>query len=176
MRARYKTIARVAKTHGKRGEVVTVPVHGLPPMLREGLRVAIVPPALGNDRWHVVEDASDGGSGQLVAFEDVTTIGDADELVGRFVLANVDDLPDDIEMLDVRVVLDRDVVDERLGALGSVVEIMVGPANDVWLIDGPYGEVMLPVIPEVVLDVPDSGPIVVRAPKGSVDDGEGEAL
>ena len=176
MRARYKTIARVEKTHGKRGEVVTVPVHGLPPMLREGMRVALVPPALADDRWQVVESASDGGSGQLVGFEDVNTIGDADALVGRLVLASVDDLPENVALLDLEAILDREVVDVVLGPLGTITEVMVGPANDAWLIEGPLGEVMIAVIDSVVLDVPAEGPIVVRVPAGSFEsDGGDEA-
>ena len=173
MRARYKTIARVEKTHGKRGEVVTVPVHGLPPMLREGMRVALVPPSLDHDRWQVVEFVSHGGSGQLVGFAGVDTIADADKLVGRNVLACVDDLPEDINLLDVESLLDREVEDVELGPLGVIAEVMVGPANDVWLVEGPFGEVMLPVIDSVVSEVPDSGPIVVRAPRGSIEESGG---
>ena len=65
------------KTHGKRGEVVTVPVHGLPPMLREGLEVFVVPPALKGPRSLMVREADLGRSGQLVALEGVSGIGEA---------------------------------------------------------------------------------------------------
>ena len=68
------------KTHGKRGEVVTVPVHGLPPMLREGLEVFVVPPALKGPRSLMVREADLGRSGQLVALEGVTGIGEAERL------------------------------------------------------------------------------------------------
>ena len=158
----------MVKTHGRRGEVVTVPVHGLPPMLREGMEVALVPPAVPDDRWQVVEFADDGETGQLVGFVDVTTISEADALVGRLVLANVEDLPQDFVMLDLEALIGREVVDSELGSLGTIEEVMVGPANDVWVIDGPFGEVLLPVVDEVVSDVANTGPILVRAPKGSV--------
>ena len=45
----------------------------------------------------------------------------------------------------------------------------MGPANDVWVIDGPFGEVLVPVVDEVVVEVPDAGPIIVSVPSGLVD-------
>ena len=45
------------------------------------------------------------------------------------------------------------VVDEARGVLGEIVEVIVTGANDVWVVDGPFGEVLLPVIDDVVLDV-----------------------
>jgi 16S rRNA processing protein RimM len=52
--------------------------------------------------------------------------------------------------------------------LGAISEVLRGPAQDVWVIRGPYGEVMLPAVDEVVLGVSDDAPIEVRAPEGSV--------
>ena len=57
----------------------------------------------------------------------------------------------------------REVVDERFGSLGTIVEIMSTPANDVWVVEGDrYGEVLIPVIEQVVLDLPDTGTISVH--------------
>lgn len=81
---------------------MTVPVHGLPSLMREGLKVAVVPPQLKGSRWHTVEEATDDGrAGQLVSFADVTTIDGAQGLVGRYVLASREDLPDDFELRNV---------------------------------------------------------------------------
>ena len=159
------------KTHGKRGEVVTVPVHGLPPMLREGLEVAPVPPALKGPRTLRVLEADLGRSGQLVALEGVSGIGEAERLVGRVLLARVDDLPEGFEARDVDALLGRDVVDEKSGLLGQITEVMVGPANDVWVVEGPFGEVLLPVVESVVVEVSAEGPVRVRVPDGLLEGG-----
>ena len=75
MQVQYRCIARVVKTHGRQGEVVTVPVHGLPPVLREGMTVAVVPPPLKGTRWHEVLSCEEGGrSGQRAALSGVSTI------------------------------------------------------------------------------------------------------
>ena len=61
-------------------------------------------------------------------------------------------------------------VDERFGSLGTIVEIMSTPANDVWVVEGDrYGEVLIPVIEQVVLDLPDTGTISVHVMDGLID-------
>ena len=148
---------------------MTVPVHGLPPLLREGLEVAIVPPPLKEDRWHVVRHASDAGQeGQLVELSGARSIGDATELVGKTLLARLDDLPANYALLDVDALLGREVVDEAHGALGVIDEVMKGAAQYVWIINGPYGEVLIPVVDQFVVEVPSEGAIHVRVPAGTV--------
>ena len=68
--------------------------------------------------------------------------------------------------------LGREVVDEKSGPLGSIVEVMVGPANDVWVVEGPLGEVLLPAVESVVVDASGEGPIRVLAPEGLLEGGE----
>ena len=66
----------------------------------------------------------------------------------------------------------REVSDASLGPLGTIYEVMVGVANDVWVIRGRFGEVLVPVVDEFVSEVPPAGPIVVRVPDGTVSDEE----
>ncbi len=148
---------------------MAVPVHGLPPLLREGLDVAVVPPPLKATRWHVVERSSNvGGAGQLVAFADVCALASADALVGKTLLARIDDLPRNLAMQDADALLGRAVEDVEHGALGTIVEVMRGVAQDVWVIEGPYGEVLLPAIDEFVLDLTEDDPIKVCIPAGTI--------
>lgn len=167
MRDRFRSIARVEKTHGRRGEVVTVPVHGLPPLVHEGLEVAVVPPELRGDRWHrILSCASDGRAGSLVALSGVDDLSAAERLVGRTLLARVADLPADLARHDPDRLLGREVRDEKSGEPARIAEVMTGPANDVWVLRGARGELLLPVVDEVVPDVPEDGPIPVRVPAG----------
>ena len=168
MQARYRLIARVEKTHGRRGEVVTVPVHGLPSLVREGLEVALVPPALRGSRWHrVVSCSSDARSGALVALSGVTTLDAAEGLVGKGVLARLADLPEDLPLHDPERLVGRTVSDAGRGLTAVIAEVMTGPANDVWVVRGASGEALLPVIDSVVSEVPESGPIEIRVPEGT---------
>lgn len=174
MRETYRCIARVEKTHGRRGEVVTVPVHGLPSLVREGLRVAVVPPELSGPRWRTVSALShDDRAGDLVAISGCDTLTAAEGLVGRYLLACTRDLPADLALHDAGRLVGRLVANENGEVLGTIVEVMSGPANDVWVVSGERGELLLPVVDVVVSAVPDSGPIPVRVPAGLTWEGAG---
>lgn len=171
MRERCRSIARVERSHGRFGEVVTVPVHGLPSLVREGLELCPVPPALEGPRWlrvaRVQEDPA--RSGVLVALDGVTTIGQAEALVGATLLVRVADLPADLVLLDAEALLGREVADATTGGRGTIDEVLRGPANDVWVVRGELGELLVPVVPEVVgpaEGVPAEGTICVRVPQG----------
>lgn len=167
MQARYRCIARVVKTHGRNGEVVTVPAHGLPSLVSEGLEVAIVPPRLRGSRWHrVTSCVTDDRSGSLVALSGVSTMGEAEELVGSYLLANVSDLPEDLSLFDRERLVGREVIDSSSGVVSRVAEVMCGPANDVWVLRCELGELLIPVIDDVVSEVPEEGRICINVPDG----------
>lgn len=177
MRERYRTIARVAKARGRRGEVVTEPVHGLPSLVREGLEVAVLPPELKGPRWRIVVSASgEGRAGRIVALSGVDDVSSAERLVGRFLLARERDLPEDLALHDPERLVGREVMGEGDGRRARIREVMSGPANDVWVLDVDGGEVLVPVVDEVVSAVPDEGPIPIRVPRGLGWPGEGGSL
>lgn len=177
MRERYRTIARVAKARGRRGEVVTEPVHGLPSLVREGLEVAVLPPEFKGPRWRTVVSASgEGRAGRLVALSGVDDVSSAERLVGRFLLARERDLPEDLALHDPERLVGREVVGKGDGRRARIREVMSGPANDVWVLDVDGGEVLVPVVDEVVSAVPDEGPIPIRVPRGLGWPGEGGSL
>ena len=170
----YRSIARIQKTHGRNGEVVAVPAHGLPLLLREGLVVAVVPPSLKGSRWQRIASCEDGRSGQLVCFEDVHTLGAAEKLVGKTLLARVDDLPEDYALRDQDELVGREVVDGRLGYIGKVCELMRGPENDVWVVRGPWGEVLIPAVEPIVTRWEPGESLCVDLPRGLVDEEGGQ--
>lgn len=163
----------MVKAHGRNGEVVTVSVHGLPPLMREGLRLAVVPPPLKDDRWHTVISVDDGwGTGQLIGLSGVRDIAAAQALVGKLLLARSDDLPEDIALHDIDALMGREVYDEAHELPGTIEEILVGPANDVWSVvlrderRGVCETYLIPVIDEVVREVPPTGAVRIRIPEG----------
>ena len=101
----------------------------------------------GNFRWHTVTSVQeDDRLGQLVALSGVDSLDDSELLVGRYLLASVDELPDDLDLHDPDRLVGREVVDAATGATGAIAEVMRCPANDVWVVRGPLGEVLLPVV------------------------------
>ena len=155
---------------GRKGEVLAQPLRGLPSVLEPGMRVALTPPALKRDRFCTVVSVTDTGDGDLVSFEGIDDLTAAEGITGCYVLANRDDF--ELDTLDAAYadLMGREVVDERFGSLGTIVEIMSTPANDVWVVEGDrYGEVLIPVIEQVVLDLPDTGTISVHVMDGLID-------
>lgn len=170
MKRSYKGVARITKAHGNKGKVVTVPVGSLPFVLRPGMHVATVPPEARRSRYHVVESVETGPAGQLVCFDDVKDRSASEALVGTTVLALRSELPADIELHDAEGLVGRDVRDEAREVTGTIREVMVGPANDVWVLDVAGSEVLVPVIDEVVSQVPEAGPIPISIPDGLLPD------
>lgn len=169
MSAAYELVARVGKARGLEGEVTAQIAGGLPFCLYEGLEVHVVPPTLYGPRDIRIESVDELSSGQLVlSFESVNCIDDAEQLAGRWLLVALDDLDLDD---DANWFIGCAVHDERYGELGQVSELIETPANDVIVVNGPYGEVLVPVIDEVIVEVPqeDGLPIVTHIMDGLID-------
>lgn len=146
----YRCIARVVKTHGIKGEVVAVPADGLPPVLSQGLKVALVPPVLKQNRWHTVGHVETSDAGQLVAFDGISTTSEAHELVGKYVLAQADGLEELDEFDELEALMGLEVIDERLGLLGTVSEVLEGSVQDILVVRSEQGETMIPLVEELV--------------------------
>ncbi len=132
-------------------------------LLTESMQVHLTPPALKRERTSTVESLSVTSEGARVRFSGARNLADAESLTGCYVLASCDDF--ELGRLDSAVgdLLGRPVVDERVGDLGSIVEVMETPANDVWVLDGSsHGEVLRPVIDEVFVALPEEGAITVH--------------
>ena len=142
------------------------PLRGLPFLLKKGLTCALTPPALDRDRFCSIRSLSCGGSDSLDA---------AEAIAGCYVLVAEDEL--DLSPLDHSIddLIGRKVQDSRYGYLGVVTEVICTPANDVWTIDeGPFGELLIPVIDEVIDSIPDDGPIHTSIMDGIVTESERE--
>lgn len=148
----FVTVGRIVKAHGLKGEVSVAPATGLPFVVREGLHVWITPPPAGV-RDGVVESVRSGPKGPLVKIRGVETIDDAALIRGCSLVARPQDLPE-LEGLDGDDPVGLQVVTDSGIELGTVVELIETGANDVWVVHGDvHGEVLLPVIDDVVLEL-----------------------
>lgn len=148
---------------------MTVSVHGLPFVLGIGSEVRPVPPALKGPRVLRVVSCEDGPTGQLVGFDGVDSLGAADALVGKTLLVREADLPDSFELHDVVRLVGREVTDVTRGPLGVIDEVLQGVAQDVWVVRGAAGEVLVPVVEPLVVSIEGDGPIIVDVPHGLVE-------
>lgn len=169
----YRNIARVIKPHGSKGEVVVAALRGLPFCVAPGLTVALTPPALDRERFTTVRSVGSVRDGSaLVSFSGVSTIQDAEGIAGCRVLARRADLDLPAGALAFDELVGRSVADEAAGPLGAIEEIMESPAHDIWVVRGRRGEVLIPVVDELIRELPEKGPITVSLPAGLIG-GEG---
>jgi 16S rRNA processing protein RimM len=146
----FTPVGRVARTHGLKGEVSVIIDHDASLDAFLGLDLWIVPPPAGR-RTVRVRSVRPGPKGPLFAFDDVSSIDEARTLAGRELLARSAELPETVASEPDEDLLGYLVVDDEHGELGSLVEVIVTGANDVWVVEGPFGEVLLPVIDDVVI-------------------------
>ncbi|MDR3686860.1 MAG: ribosome maturation factor RimM [Coriobacteriia bacterium] len=170
--APFTALARVVKSHGLKGEVAVEPAADLPFVLPIGLEVWFVPPPAGV-RTGLIENVRRGPKGPLVKVSGVDDIGVAQKLVGADIMVRSDQLPEGwdepVEAEDDPVGLT--VTDAKRGDLGTIVEVIFTGANDVWVVEGPFGEVLLPVIDDVVRKIDwDAGSVAVTLLEGLLPD------
>ncbi len=159
----YVPVGRVVKTHGLKGEVSVAVAPGLPLASLVGIEVWIVPPP-STVRCGRIESVRPGPKGPLVKLSGFDDLDAARAITGCDLLMREADLPAGWqEPEDEEDLVGRSVEDEDRGALGTIVEVILTGANDVWVVEGPFGEILIPVIDDVVLGTDqDDGIIVVR--------------
>lgn len=169
MDAPFEAVARVIKAHGLKGEVAVKPLADLPLEHLCGAAVWFVPPPAGvTDRQ--LAGVRWGPKGPLLSFTPALSTDEAHRVAGCTLLVRTDALPDDVSDEAPDPVGMR-VVDEERGPLGVIEDVIVTGANDVWIVEGPYGEVLIPVIDDVVIVMDESaGLVTVRLLPGLIDE------
>ncbi len=119
-----------------------------------GCEVWLVPPPTGV-RTAILTSARMVPKGTLLTLSGVTDIDTARALVGRDLLVDSSALPSDFFVAEPAAEgFDGfSVYDDTHGDLGTIVETIETGANDVWVLAGPLGEILVPVIEQVVLEI-----------------------
>ena len=145
------------------------PLTDLPLDAFVGLHVWITPPATGL-RESTISSVRPGPKGPLLSMSGVDDLGTASMIAGKTLVARPEDLPVALseEEPDPVGLAIRDLT---RGDLGIVTDVIVTGANDVWVVEGEtYGEVLIPIIDDVLLDVDfDENRATVRLLRGLID-------
>ena len=158
---RFATVGRVLKSHGLNGGVLVAFATETSSHVLIDMPLWITPPPLEN-RLTAIESIAEFGRGHLVYLKNITSIGQAKELAGATLVVDAKLLPDtffDVPEED-NMCLGYSVVSEKWGTVGVIDELLETKANDVWVVTGPYGEVLLPIIDDVVVEIDDENLVV----------------
>ena len=149
---RFIAIGRIVRSHGICGEVVVEVLTDFPERF-DSLEMAYLGDAAQAEPRRVT--GTRGHSGHvIVSFEGCPDRTSADALRGLLVQVPVEEvmpLPDGEYYLHQLVGLDVVTVDgEELGRIGHV---LFSQANDVYVVNGPRGEILLPAIRQVIKQI-----------------------
>ena len=147
----YLAVGFLRRAHGVRGEIIMDLHTDFPERLRDGRKLFVgeehKPVTLAGARPHA--------KGMLVRFKGIDSPEAAGELRNQWVYVRVADVPRLPEgRLYQHELFGLRVVDEDGQPLGELVEIIETGANDVYVVRDPSGgEILLPAIPSVILEI-----------------------
>ena len=159
---KFVNVAQITKARKRQGRLVVQPCDGLPFLLEKGMTAHIVPPSLDVPRTVVVSDAVEGED-CVVSFKGISEYPQLVEYVGRYLLVSRDDIDEDLLEGDVPDVMDFAVQDVQFGDLGQVVDMLQSAFQATLVLDGPYGEVMIPLVDEFIEDIDFEAQIISTA-------------
>jgi len=158
---RYLVVGRVVRPHGVRGELRTKILTDYPERLAS-VKTLYVGEELRPHKVMGLRRHQDAALIRLEGYEDRTA---AEKLRGSLLYVAVEDAVslDEDEYYEFQLEGLAVVTDEG-EPLGEIVEVFTAPgANDVFIVHGPLGELLIPVIEDVIIELnPDAGRIVVH--------------
>lgn len=156
-------VGRVASAHGVSGAIRVSVLSDVPHRFDPGQTLHIV------DRTYQITDSSPAPNGQVILrLKDIDTVDAAKRLVGQSATVPQSSVPPlqegeyyHFQLLGLKVLTDDGE------CLGRVREILETGSNDVYVVSGESGEVLIPALTDVVLEVRlDQGCMVVKLLEG----------
>jgi 16S rRNA processing protein RimM len=146
----FLVVGKLRRPHGFKGEILMDVITDFPERLKVNKKVFVGE----NHEPLVIEHIRWNDQTMLVLFKDVDD-KKAGELRNQYVFVKSDNLPELPEgIYYFHQLLGIDVVDENGNVLGILDEILETGANNVYVVKKPDGgEILLPAIASVVLDI-----------------------
>ena len=154
-------VGLVTRAHGVKGEVAVRPLTEVESRFQPGSILRLGP---GGDRVLTVGSVRGPHHGRLlVQFREVSGRDEAESLRGQTLLVDSRESPplSEEDRFWVHEIVGLEVRTDDGRPLGRVREILHTAANDVWVVEGDRGEVLIPAVREVVTSVDLAGGHVV---------------
>jgi 16S rRNA processing protein RimM len=153
---KYLTVGIIANTHGIRGELKVVPKTDYPEdRFAKNARLLLFLPNSNESIEVEVEKARDQKTVYIIKFKQYGNINEVEKYKGGLLKVSLDDqIEPEEDAFYFHEILGCTVIDEEIGELGKVIDILTPGANDVWVVKRAKGsDVLIPYIEQVVLDV-----------------------
>jgi 16S rRNA processing protein RimM len=168
---RYLVVGRVLRPHGVRGELRVEIVTGYPERLKRHARFYLAPAnATESTTCYEIKSLRIQGEIALIKLEGCNDRNEAELLRNMLVqIPTSDAVPLEKGEYYHFQIVGMQVETEAGESLGHVAEILETGANDVYVVHGPRGEILLPAVESVVLDLDvESKRMVVRLLPGTL--------
>jgi len=151
----YLAIGRVLRPHGVRGDLRIKILTDFPERLKQHQYVYLAPVASPDQvQRYTIESIRFHHGALLLRLNECRDRDAAGELRGMLVQIPIEDaVPLDAGEYYAFQVVGLDVVTDTGLRLGKVIEILETGANDVYVVRGSYGELLLPAIEDVILEL-----------------------
>lgn len=159
----------VVGTHGLRGDLKVRPLSADSTSLADATEVVLRFPDGREESCRPVRAVPHKG-GWLLRLEGREDLETAQGMVGCDVLLTLEDLPELAEDEFYWHQLEGlRVIDEAHGELGTVTDLFSTAAHDIYVVEGPFGEVLIPAVGRFVLEIDlAAGLMKVDLPEGLV--------
>ncbi|MCC6543540.1 MAG: 16S rRNA processing protein RimM [Nitrospirae bacterium] len=159
----FVSVAYIVRPHGLKGEVKVVQLSNDPERIYS-LRDIFIIRKNGEKRKSVIKKVRPVKSGFAVSLEDITTVTDAQQIVGSYIAVPQDDVPvlgkDSWYHFEI---IGMEVFTTEGMYLGMVEDIISTGSNDVYILRDKDREYLIPAIRDVIKDVDVKGRRMVIA-------------
>lgn len=167
---KYLLIGEILRPHGVKGELRMRVLTDYPERLKtlKSVYLGKSPEAV-DPAPHRLKSARMHQDFALLTLKDIDDRNKAEPLRGLFVLVDIKDaVPLDDDEVYLFQLIGMKVVTEAGDEIGTLTEVLETGANDVYIVKSPqYGEVLIPVIDETILETDtDNNCVIVRLPEG----------
>ena len=140
-------MGRIIGAHGVRGELKVEPLSDFPERFEAGSRLWLDGEPYMVDRGRVQRRIV------VLKLQGIETRNQAESLHGKTLMAPEATRIEEPDVYYLHDILGAKVEDSGGEALGELVEVLSTGSNDVYVVRGPRGELLLPALDDVVLEV-----------------------
>lgn len=152
---RYFRVGRLVNTHGLRGEVKVLSTTDFPEVrFAKGSLLYLFHPTLDQPLPLTVKSRRTHKDMEILSFEGYDSINDVEKYKGGELKIAEDQLQELEEgEYYIHQLIGCQVVTDEGEELGEIVDVLQPGANDVWVVKGKRGEILLPYIDDCIKEV-----------------------
>ncbi|MDT3414630.1 16S rRNA processing protein RimM [Brevibacillus aydinogluensis] len=160
---RYYTVGKVVNTHGLRGEVKVISTTDFPDVrFRKGSELYLFHPSLAEPLKLTVASRRSHKGTELISFHGYPSINDVEKFKGGELKIPEEALLElEEDEYYIHQLVGCQVFTDEGEELGRIVDVLQPGANDVWVVKGKRGEILLPFIDDCIKEVDIAGKRVV---------------